>query len=205
MPSHSTPGVYIEEVPGLPPSIAPVATAIPVFIGYTQTARDRQGQDLTRKSVRINSVLEYEACFGTSPVQDMKLKLIQHVGAGPPSAAIAGVYAQVDRSRGVWKAPANLALSRVSGPAVNITRELQDEFGPDNPSGLSVNVIRTLSGKGALMGARPEQAFGVAIGLGKTMSAEDVLDGRMIVVVRLALFRPAEFMVLSFMQKMAET
>ena len=32
--------------------------------------------------------------------------------------AIAGVYAQVDRSRGVWKAPANLALSRVSGQAL---------------------------------------------------------------------------------------
>ena len=67
------------------------------------------------------------------------------------------------------------------------------------------NFLSELWHKGALMGARPEQAFGVAIGLGKTMSAEDVLDGRMIVVVRLALFRPAEFMVLSFMQKMAET
>ncbi len=32
---YKTPGVYIEEIPKLPPSIAQVETAIPAFIGYT--------------------------------------------------------------------------------------------------------------------------------------------------------------------------
>ncbi|MBE9013433.1 hypothetical protein IQ250_24885, partial [Pseudanabaenaceae cyanobacterium LEGE 13415] len=34
--TYKTPGVYIEEISKFPPSIAEVATAIPVFIGYTE-------------------------------------------------------------------------------------------------------------------------------------------------------------------------
>ena len=33
---YKTPGVYIEEIPKFPPSIAAVETAIPAFIGYTE-------------------------------------------------------------------------------------------------------------------------------------------------------------------------
>ena len=35
-----TPGVYVNEIPSFPPSIAQVATAIPAFIGYTETDVD---------------------------------------------------------------------------------------------------------------------------------------------------------------------
>jgi uncharacterized protein len=38
MAEYKTPGVYIEEIPHLPPSIASVETAIPAFIGYTEKA-----------------------------------------------------------------------------------------------------------------------------------------------------------------------
>ena len=58
---------------------------------------------------------------------------------------------------------------------------------------------------GALQGAKPEHAFYVAIGLNQTMSAQDILDGYMIVEIGLAIVRPAEFIVLRFMQKMAES
>ena len=34
----------------------------------------------------------------------------------PPSSALAGIYAAVDRDRGVWKAPANVSVSGVIGP-----------------------------------------------------------------------------------------
>ncbi len=37
----------------------------------------------------------------------------------PPSGAIAGVYAQVDANRGVWKAPANVSLNSVVGLTYN--------------------------------------------------------------------------------------
>jgi len=34
---YKTPGVYVEEISTFPPSVAEVATAIPAFIGYTQS------------------------------------------------------------------------------------------------------------------------------------------------------------------------
>ncbi|MEJ7679297.1 MAG: hypothetical protein WKG06_15860 [Segetibacter sp.] len=40
MPStYKTPGVYVEEIPLFPPSVADVETAIPVFVGFTQKPR----------------------------------------------------------------------------------------------------------------------------------------------------------------------
>src|SRR5690606_17988716 len=57
---------------------------------------------------------------------------------------------------------------------------------------------------GALAGAKPEQAFYVRIGLGQTMSAIDVLEGRMNVEIGMAVVRPAEFIILKFSHKMQE-
>ena len=64
MPEYKTPGTYIEEIPKLPPSIASVETAIPAFIGYTQTARLKEDNDLFLKPHRITSMLDYEQYFG---------------------------------------------------------------------------------------------------------------------------------------------
>jgi len=62
--AYKTPGVYIEEIPKFPPSIAPVDTAIPAFVGYTQRAIDQNGSDLTLRPKRIESLVEYEQYFG---------------------------------------------------------------------------------------------------------------------------------------------
>ena len=64
MAEYKTPGVYIEEIPKLPPSIASVETAIPAFIGYTEKAQWREPGDLKNKPRRISSLLEYEQYFG---------------------------------------------------------------------------------------------------------------------------------------------
>ncbi|MEP7251928.1 MAG: phage tail sheath C-terminal domain-containing protein [Ginsengibacter sp.] len=61
---YKTPGVYIEEIPHLPPSIASVETAIPAFIGYTETAKWKEDTDLKMKPWRIESLLQYEQYFG---------------------------------------------------------------------------------------------------------------------------------------------
>jgi len=61
--TYKTPGVYIEEISLLPPSIAEVATAIPAFIGYTEKAV-KDNEDLTNVPTRIKSLLEYEQYFG---------------------------------------------------------------------------------------------------------------------------------------------
>jgi phage tail sheath protein FI len=190
----------------------------------------------------------------------------------PPSSAMAGIYAAVDNSRGVWKAPANLSVNAVSQPTIQFTNVEQDQMNVDVTAGKSVNAIRpfigqgtlvwgarTLAGndnewryinvrrffifveesvkkatvqfvfeandantwvkvqgmienflttlwrQGALQGVKPEHAFYVAVGLGKTMTALDILEGRMIVEIGMAAVRPAEFIILRFSHKMAES
>jgi len=58
---------------------------------------------------------------------------------------------------------------------------------------------------GALAGAKPTDAFYVKVGLGETMTAVDILEGRMIVEIGLAVVRPAEFIILRFSHKMQES
>lgn len=190
----------------------------------------------------------------------------------PPSGAIVGLYAMVDNNRGVWKAPANVSIAAVKGPAVNITHEDQGDMNVDTEAGKSVNAIRAFTGKGtmvwgartlagndnewryvnvrrffimveesvkkataqfvfeandantwvkvramienflvlqwragALAGAKPEQAFYVRVGLGQTMTAQDVLNGLMNVEIGMAVVRPAEFIVLKFSHKLQES
>jgi phage tail sheath protein FI len=186
----------------------------------------------------------------------------------PPSAAIAGIYAQVDSTRGVWKAPANLSLKLVKKVNVAIDDEDQKDMNVHS-SGKSVNAIRKFPGKGimvwgartlagndnewkyisvrrffnmveesvkkatepfvfepndanswvkvramienflalqwragALAGAKPEDAFYVRVGLGQTMTAIDILEGRMNVEIGMAVVRPVEFIILKFSHKM---
>ncbi|MEO1259484.1 MAG: phage tail sheath C-terminal domain-containing protein [Bacteroidota bacterium] len=66
---YKTPGVYIEERSTLPPSVVGVETAIPVFIGYTETALDAQQQPLLNVPKKITSMLEYERFFGKPAVE----------------------------------------------------------------------------------------------------------------------------------------
>ncbi|WP_293133387.1 phage tail sheath C-terminal domain-containing protein [Okeania sp. SIO3I5] len=188
----------------------------------------------------------------------------------PPSAAVAGVYAAVDRDRGVWKAPANVSLASVIGPTIKINNELQENLNV-HATGKSVNAIRSFTGKGtlvwgartlagndnewryipvrrlfnyveeslkkstefavfesnntitwlkvksmsenfleglwrqgALAGSAPEQAFFVNVGLGTSMTQEDILEGRMIIEIGIAAVRPAEFIILRFSHKLQE-
>jgi hypothetical protein len=55
---------------------------------------------------------------------------------------------------------------------------------------------------GALTGGKPDEAFFVKLGLGVTMTPQDVLEGRMNVEIGMAVVRPAEFIVLKFSHKM---
>jgi phage tail sheath protein FI len=55
---------------------------------------------------------------------------------------------------------------------------------------------------GALQGEKPKHAFDVQVGLGQTMTADDILNGYLRVRVAIAPVRPAEFIVLTFEQKL---
>lgn len=68
--SYKTPGVYVEEIPKLPQSVADVPTAIPGFVGYTEFASSNADQvvsDLLNEPIKIGSLLEYERYFGKAP------------------------------------------------------------------------------------------------------------------------------------------
>jgi hypothetical protein len=69
--------------------------------------------------------------------------------------------------------------------------------------GMLENFLTVLWRQGALQGAKPEHAFYVAVGLGKTMTSLDILEGRMIVEIGMAAVRPAEFIILQFSHKLA--
>jgi phage tail sheath protein FI len=56
--------------------------------------------------------------------------------------------------------------------------------------------------EGALAGATPKDAFFVKCGLGTTMNAQDILEGRMNVEIGMAVVRPAEFIILKFSHKL---
>ncbi|WP_173467096.1 phage tail sheath C-terminal domain-containing protein [Fibrobacter succinogenes] len=197
---------------------------------------------------------------------EMVSQMLDELNLMAPSAAMAGVYARVDNSNGVWKAPANVSINGVVSTAVNMTNEEQEDLNvPLN--GKAVNAIRyfigdgikvwgarTLNGnsldwryinvrrtiimleesikqackayvfenntattwltmknmidnflngiwrRGGLAGQTPEDAYEVHVGLGDTMTAEDILEGYLRITVKVALIRPAEFIELTFQQ-----
>jgi phage tail sheath protein FI len=69
-------------------------------------------------------------------------------------------------------------------------------------SSMISSFLRGVWSAGGLMGATPQEAFTVQCGLGSTMTAQDVLEGRMLVQIMLQMVRPAEFIVLTFKQQM---
>lgn len=206
----------------------------------------------------------------TALYNQIKARLADERVVLPPSAAVAGIYARVDRDRGVWKAPANVSLSAVIGPVTKLTNTQQDDLNVHS-TGKSINAIRaftgqgtlvwgartllgndnewryvpvrrlfnmieesvrkstsfavfepndmttwlkvkgmiegflyTLWGRGALAGPTPAAAYFVNVGLGKTMTPLDILEGRMNVELGIAAVRPAEFIILKFSHKLQE-
>lgn len=64
------------------------------------------------------------------------------------------------------------------------------------------NFLSSLWRQGTLAGSKPDHSFYVRIGLGQTMTSQDILDGKMIVEIGMALVRPAEFIILRLNLKM---
>jgi phage tail sheath protein FI len=71
--------------------------------------------------------------------------------------------------------------------------------------GMMTNFLTDQWKRGALAGGSPEDAFSVDIGLGVTMTPTDILDGIMRITVKLAVVRPAEFIVITFQQQMQKS
>jgi hypothetical protein len=207
--------------------------------------------------------------FNIQPDSDLyksiKNELIQQLEAIPPSGAIAGIYATTDNRVGVWKAPANVSITGITGFTTTISDAEQATMNVSLSDGKSVNALRNFNGKGnlvwgartlagndnewryisvrrlnssiehsingylqqfvfeensqviwtsvnedignylndlwksgALQGNSPKESYNVQVGLGKTMTAENLLNGKMKIQVSISPVHPAEFLILNF-------
>ena len=67
------------------------------------------------------------------------------------------------------------------------------------------NFLHNLWSEGALQGSSPAAAYSVMVGLGKTMMPIDILNGIMRVQVKVAVVRPAEFIIITYEQEMPKS
>lgn len=68
--SRTTPGVYVNEIPSFANSVVGVATAVPLFVGYTGCAGDPvTGASLYNTPVPIASMADYQQYFGGAAPQ----------------------------------------------------------------------------------------------------------------------------------------
>src|SRR5262245_17594288 len=120
MATYKTPGVYVEEIPKFPPSVAPVETAIPAFIGYTEFATDQVADDLINKPKRITSLVQYEQFFG-GPQKETKLVVnVQEWTAATPGKPIGttatATLAEADRSKHILYYALQMFFANGGGP-----------------------------------------------------------------------------------------
>ncbi len=105
---------------------------------------------LTKNSIRNKSLFHEKPVLYNSIKTILKNKKV----VLPPSAVMAGIYCMMDKSRGIWKAPANVALNGIE----KLMQQINDqdhELMNVHSSGKSVNAIRHFTGKGILVwGAR---------------------------------------------------
>lgn len=240
--------------------------------GKINEARANAIKDELAKIENASTTEEISSVQATLKVVSPKLnsvlsEIIESLNVMPASSGMAGIYAMVDSSINVAKAPANLSLGSVISPSVQITNATQEELNlPLN--GKAINAIRSFQGKGVLVwGARtldgnsqdwryisvrrtmtfleqsikaaaegyvfepnnsitwstlkatvtnfllnqwqsgilagqsPEDSFSIEIGLGTTMTPNDILDGVLKMTIKVAISRPAEFIVITFEQQ----
>ncbi|MFK7887695.1 MAG: phage tail sheath family protein [Gammaproteobacteria bacterium] len=67
------------------------------------------------------------------------------------------------------------------------------------------NFLTGIWRRGGLAGATPDEAFSVYVGLGETMTAEDILEGILRITILVAPVRPAEFIEITFQQQMQKS
>lgn len=94
MAQMKTPGVYIVEKNAFPNSVVQVATAVPAFIGYTESAT-LGNNSLHMKPFRLSTMAEFEAHFGGAPNHQFT------VAEGVPDAADVMLPAATFKVKGV--------------------------------------------------------------------------------------------------------
>jgi hypothetical protein len=262
-------------LPEVPPSQASASDNATLFeqqqlAVIADISADWSGLESTERLAKEK--LLHTSLTAISPLYNQLLsQMCTIVNLQPAAAAMAGIFTQVECARGVWQAPANVSLSAVVSPAVNISHDEQQDLA-NSYDGKSVNAIRAFPGEGTLVwgartldgnsldwryinvrrsmimlqesirlalkayvfesntantwltiksmishfltgiwqrgglaGATAEAAFSVSVGLGETMTEDDIRSGILRVTVLVALSRPAEFINITLEQQMQKT
>lgn len=74
-----------------------------------------------------------------------------------------------------------------------------------NMKAMIENFLMGIWKQGGLAGASPEDAYSVHVGLGDTMTANDILEGILRITVLVAVSHPAEFIEITFQQQMQKS
>lgn len=91
----------------------------------------------------------------TAGFQAIQGAIARQLNIMPPGPAMAGIYARIDSDRGVWKAPANVDIARVTGLTADVSDANQVGLNVDPLKGKSINLIRSFSDRRAVVwGAR---------------------------------------------------
>lgn len=93
----------------------------------------------------------------------------------------------------------------VANAAQQMVFQANDATTWSNCESMISNFLHNLWSAGALQGASAADAFSVSVGLGKTMTPLDILNGTMRVQVKLAIVHPAEFIIITYEQQMAKS
>ena len=134
----------------------PGETNIEVLSAAIEYAERRRAFALIDPSgTEVADVCAYVEALAQSRSANAAVYFPPFEGGDPPSGAVAGVYARIDRERGVWKAPAGeeASLRGEVAPAIDLSDAESSRL-----NSAAVNAIRRFPGKGVLVwGARTIQ------------------------------------------------
>ena len=191
-------------------SVLPVAPAMAGL--YTRTDKSK-GVWIAPANQNLNSVIEPAIKITHKDQESLNVDAIS-------GKSINAVRAFKGRGSAIVWGARTLAGNNVEWRYINVRRlfilieqsiknaAFSVVFKPNVPMTWSVvkgtinNFLTNLWRQGALVGGSPAEAFTVGCGLGETMSENDINEGIMRINVKAAPSRPAEFIVISFEQKM---
>lgn len=151
---------------------------------YIKSLSEPEQKEITPSS--INNALNHVVSDYTLIME----AILKKKNVLPPAAAIAGIYTLVDATSGVWKAPANVGVSSVVSPVVNIDKKQQEDLNAP-VLGKAVCAIRSFNGLGTLVwGARTLDGNGLDFRYINVRRTIIMLEQSIILAVKGYVFEP---------------
>jgi phage tail sheath protein FI len=192
----------------LPPcaAMAGMFTLVDNSVGVWQSPANRNINSVIAPMVAIND--DDQATLNVDALAGKSINAIRSFyGRGP---AIVWGARTLDGNSQDWKyinvrRTMIMIEQSVANAAFSLVFEANDSGTWTTCSAMISNFLHNLWVAGALQGASSADAYSVAVGLGATMTGEDILEGIMRVQVKVAMVHPAEFIIITYEQQMAKS